>query len=83
MVGTSGRYGSRFSLVTASTRSFPARTCGMPDGTRLKCTLMWPPSSALNTSALPLYGTCTRRTPAMVLNISAARCVDVPGPDDA
>ena len=83
MVGTSGSSGRRFSVVTASTRKAPLRTCCNVEAVSAKCTLTCPPSSALSTSALPLNGTCTRLAPVMVLNISAARCVEVPGPEVA
>ena len=83
MVGTSGSEGMRFSVVTAITRSAPVRTCCKVDAVSPKCTFTWPPSSALSTSALPLNGTCTRLAPLMLLNISAARCGEVPAPDEA
>jgi len=34
-------------------------------------------------SALPLNGTCTSSMPAIDLNISAARCGEVPVPEEA
>ena len=83
MVGTSGSASIRFSVVTASTRTAPLRTCCKVDADSAKCTFTWPPSSALSTSALPLNGTCTSLAPVWLLNISAARWVDVPPPDDA
>ena len=39
-------------------------------------------SKSVTAGALPLYGTCTKLTPAAVLNISIARCVPVPLPAD-
>ena len=67
MVGTSGSAAIRFSVVTASTRTAPLRTCCKVDADSAKCTFTWPPSSALSTSALPLNGTCTSLAPVMAV----------------
>ena len=81
-VGTSGSAGSRAIPVIASARRRPARICGskVTSPSKINCTS--PALTACSAGAPPLYGTCTRSTPARLLNISAARCGGVALPAD-
>ncbi|MNT51932.1 hypothetical protein D3C72_1889240 [compost metagenome] len=67
--------------MTASALSLPSRTNGMADSMVSNITVAWPPITSVSAGALPLYGTCVMRMPAMLLNSSAARWVDWPLPE--
>src|SRR4029453_17843883 len=82
-VGTSGSAGARVADVTASGRSFPALICGSDGGRLSNISCTWPPSRSCSAGALPLYGAGVIWTPAIPLNSSPDRWIDVPGPDDA
>ena len=43
----------------------------------------WPPATSCNPGGLPLYGTCCICTPAIALNISPAKCWELPLPAEA
>jgi len=47
-----------------------------------KISASWPPMTSPMTWPLPLYGMCTRSTPAIALNNSVVMCVAVPTPDE-
>ena len=82
MVGTFGSADVRVRLSTPSARTEPASmflTCGGTPSTR---SWMRPASRSGMTPALPRYGTCTMSTPAARLNISVARWMPVPAPDE-
>jgi hypothetical protein len=73
IAGRSGNEGERFGPVTASPRSLPSFTCG-ESGTALEMvSLTWPASMSVTIGPTPLYGICTRSSPAMLLNSSMAR----------
>jgi len=82
-VGSSGSTVRRLGLVVASALSLPALTCAAEEATLSTRTGTWPAMTSATAGALPLYGTCTMSIPAVALNISAARWVEVPLPDDA
>src|SRR5262249_31990614 len=64
-------------------RSLPALMCSIDSGTGLKITCTWPPSRSVIAGAPPRDGTCTKSTPAIILNSSPERCCGVPLPADA
>ena len=74
--GTSGRASERVALVTASARSLPARMFAIARGIGGKAHWTWPLSRS--GTKLPLYGTWTRSTPAIILNSSAFTLGPVP-----
>ena len=64
----------------AIVRDFPARTNGSAEGRPSIIRGTCPPSRSLVAGGLPLYGTCTISTPAMILNSSPERWEPVPLP---
>src|SRR5262245_20663376 len=80
--GTPGAVALGSVLVTASARIVPAFTCGQASVMLSKARSIRPPPSAFMTSATLRYGTCTILVPVLSWNNSAARCVEVPAPDE-
>ena len=83
IVGTSGRSGERFELVTASARSFPALICGAEVLTWSNIIVTCPLMTSTIAWELPLYGTCSIFTPARRLKSSAAIWPVEPLPEEA
>src|SRR5215213_6746007 len=79
-VGTPGASGEGFALPTASARNRPDLTCGAapPAEPNIACTS--PVITAASAGPVPLYGMRTTFTPAMWLNMIAARKFEVPTP---
>src|SRR5262245_54935516 len=82
-VGTSGKSGDRFGVVTANARSLPSLTCGTTGVTTVKAMRVWPASADWIAGADPLNGTWTRSSPCESLNSSPERCGVVPSPAEA
>ena len=77
-------YGLRLHvLVTASGRSLPAWMCPSEEATLAKNSGTCPPITSFSAGPPPLYGTCTRLTPARCSNSAPARCWAEPLPEDA
>jgi hypothetical protein len=83
IVGTSGASGERLGLVTASARSAPDFTCGSEVVIVSNIIVTWPPRRSLSAGALPLYGTWTMSTLAVVFRSSPDRCAPAPAPPEA
>ncbi|MOA65790.1 hypothetical protein D3C78_1922930 [compost metagenome] len=69
-------------MVTASTRSLPSFTKGPDDAQASNMTCRRPATRSFKAGALPLYGMCAICTPAMLLNSSASRWVELPVPTE-
>src|SRR5450432_3964037 len=82
-VGTSGSSGERVRVVTASGRSLPAFTSGSAGGKLTNMAATCPETTSFSAGDEPLYGMCTRSTPAIVLNSSIDMCALLPLPPDA
>ena len=82
MVGTCGAAATRFGVVTASARNFPALAADIAGGMVEKTNVTSPPRMAWVAGLLPLYGTCKTSTPAAWRSISPARWTMVPLPDE-
>src|SRR3954469_874094 len=83
IVGNSGAAAVRFNVVTASPRRRLDLICCSTEGAVANPTTVSPPTRLVTAAPPPLYGTCVRLTPAMLLKSSAARCAELPLPDDA
>ena len=83
MVGTSGSTAARFSVVTASALTRPARMCGMIGGMVLKLVMTCPATRSIAIGPPPLYGTGSRFVFVIILNISPAKCSGLPTPEVA
>src|SRR5215510_4210384 len=83
LVGTSGRSSERVAVLTASARSLPVLTYSIEDGSGSNVTCTRPPMRSASAGGTPRYDTCTRSTPAMILNSSPQTCWIDPGPADA
>ena len=83
MVGNSGIRRERLALVTANARTFCDLICGITDSEVAKMSWHWPAITSTSAGAALLYGTCTIRTPAILLNNSADRCAAAPMPEPA
>src|SRR5206468_6050102 len=81
-VGTFGRLGLRFGLVTPRSRTLPVSPSWRASGMMSNMTWTSPPRSAPVAGPLPLYGTCFILVPAMILNSSPKRCWVDPIPAD-
>ena len=64
-VGTSGSAAARLRPVCASTRSLPPLICGTAPGAFSNIIDTRPAMTSGSAGPLPLYGTCSRSTPAM------------------
>src|SRR5262245_56623511 len=82
-VGTSGRISDRVAVLTASACSLPVLTYSIEDGIGSNVTCTRPPIRSASAGGTPRYDTCTRSTPAMILNSSPQTCWIDPGPADA
>src|SRR5947207_13423871 len=83
MVGTSGAWEERFTVVTASGLSLPAFTCWITFGRLSNRILTCPPIGSVTAGALPLYGVCRMSMPGTILKYSAVTWLGVPFPADA
>ena len=81
-MGSCGCATERWALVTASAFSRPAATCGIVDTTLEAATEMRPPTRSVRIGGVPLYGTCTRRTPAVIASSATVMWPGLPLPDE-
>ncbi|MNT51297.1 hypothetical protein D3C72_1882580 [compost metagenome] len=81
-MGTPGNASLGCRLVTANSFTLPSRACGTAIAGTMKPACTSPPMMAVITCGKPEYGMCARSTPALSLNISIARCAELPGPTD-
>src|SRR3977135_4275344 len=80
--GTSGAVALGCALVTARAPIVPAFTCGPASVLFCDERATGRPTNAFMTSPELRNGTCTILVPVLSWNNSAARCVDVPAPDE-
>ncbi|MNI42620.1 hypothetical protein D3C73_969200 [compost metagenome] len=80
--GTSGSTGKRWRLVTPSARTLPCFTCSMKLEDVSIIIEIRPARKSLMAPEVPLYGIWRISTPAVDLNISPARWLVVPLPDE-
>src|SRR5688572_30785961 len=71
--GSPGASGEGCGLVTPNALNLPDFICGAAEVTEGMDICSWPPRRSVIPSELLLYGTCTRLTPARVLNNSIVR----------
>src|SRR3954451_1537036 len=71
---------ARVALVTPRTRSLPARASGSDEVPASNIAWISPPTRSVTAGTLPLYGTCSILIPVADLNISPARCSELPLP---
>ena len=83
IVGTSGSEGTRCLPITPMARSAPLFKWPCTAGTATTPISTWPPIRSAIIGPTPLYGMWRTSTPAASTNISPARWMMVPLPDDA
>src|SRR5258706_435695 len=83
MVGISGAPARRLPVETASAFNLPSRARLIAEPIPGIIIVMRPPITSATAGALPLYGTWIMSMPAMLRNISLARCAELPMPNDA
>ena len=79
----SGASALRLALVTASARSLPSLTCGMPVTNESNNTSTLPLTKSGIASAVPRYGMCKINVSDSALKYSVVKCTMVPLPLDA
>ena len=77
IVGSSGKSAERLIRVSASARSVPALTCGIPVERSANIIETRPASTSLSAGGTLLYGTCSMSISAHCLSVSPATTPEV------
>src|SRR5215510_4294665 len=83
ILGRSGNTSERDVVVTPSARNVPARTCAIDALVVWKVTCTWPAIKSVKAGGEPRYGTCSKLTPAIILNSSPVTWLGDPTPAEA